>query len=46
MTVHVPDEESVERNLLPEDMVPVWMEEGRKKLAGKEANAGRDLLLT
>jgi glycine cleavage system H protein len=46
MTVHVPDEESVERNLLPAELVPTWMEESRKKVADSDPKSSRDVLLT
>jgi glycine cleavage system H lipoate-binding protein len=46
MTVRVPDEESVERNLLPEELVPAWMDDGRRRLAATGSKSGKDVFLT
>ena len=36
MTVHVPDEESVQRNLMPKKLVPAWIHEAIEKLYAKQ----------
>lgn len=46
MLVNVPDEESIERNLLPDRMVPTWMAEDLRKAASHEREAVHELLLT